>query len=421
MPLAWNTRQLLFLEQDNTRRFRTRTNEYHNGEPLAPTPVEFHFLSRRALYDTTADDRRWAVYGDRHWYTVEVVRRSTHELSQELCLSFDCFHRTDVIGDGHMYGDLPIDEVAIEFGMLLSLLVREPLVPIGARRIDGRPVRSDVRRSSLHPLHRQEGDVGAAGISSQELRKIVEGLAKATERDTNAIMAALRLYHAALSMSDYDISTAYFSLVSAIECVSGHHFEEKSFNFDDIEKFRGASAVISKISLLLLTSIDLLGHLKRELVKAEHFVWQKFRDFIEGFLPEEFWQPDKLDPLRIANCLPPIKKEHLRRFLREAYDARSKFAHTGEPFPAHVALGIGDTVGMRAVIEAEALKHSISGRTGRSGLSERFVPSFVWFERLTHLVLREYIHRVHLAEPRRQIIESDDWALVPIRRELLPL
>jgi hypothetical protein len=242
-------------------------------------------------------------------------------------------------------------------------------------------------------LRLQDGRVGAAGINSQELRKIIEGLAKATERDTNAIMAALRLYHAALSMSDYDISTAYFSLVSAIECVSGHHFEGKSFNFDDVEKFRGASAVISKISLLP-TSTDLLGHLKRELVKAENFVWQKFRDLIEGFLPEEFWQPDELDPLGIVNFLPTIKKEQLRRFLREAYDARSKFAHTGEPFPAHVTLGIGDRVGMRAVIEAQALKHSISRQTGRSGPSERFVPSFSWFERLTHLVLREYMHRV---------------------------
>jgi hypothetical protein len=37
----------------------------------------------------------------------------------------------------------------------------------------------------------------------------------------------------------------------------------------------------------------LIDALKSALLQEEHFVWQKFRDFIEEFLPEQFWQPDE--------------------------------------------------------------------------------------------------------------------------------
>jgi hypothetical protein len=93
---------------------------------------------------------------------------------------------------------------------------------------------------------------------------------------------------------------------------------------------------------------------------------------------------------------PQIERLHLRRFLGEVYGARSKFAHTGSSFPAHVEMGISNFVGTEAVVHGLAL----------SG-SHRFVPAFPWFERLTHLVLREYLLRVIAAKP------SDDSAKNP--------
>ena len=125
MALVWNTRQLL-----SPTGVETGTAD----------PVEFHFLSRRQLYDSnilTADPLRtveWAVHGDHHWYTMAVITRPVYEIPQELCLSFDCFWKTKKIGVTQIDGP-PIDDVALEFGALLSLLVREPLLPLGTRRM----------------------------------------------------------------------------------------------------------------------------------------------------------------------------------------------------------------------------------------------------------------------------------------------
>jgi len=381
MALAWNTRQLISSESKD--------------KSGAPIPVEFHFLSRRELYDSTilTADRHhssageWVLHGDHHWYSVAVVTRPVYMLPQELCLSFDCFLKKETIRTGTMVGP-PIDEVALELGVLLSLLVREPLLPLGTRRIGGKPFRFDNRYGHVFRPSPAEAPP-AKGVNSHELRAILCGLSNAEEKDSNAILAAARLYHAALSLSAYDVSTAYFSLVSAIECLSGHHFRNKSFKFDDVERFRKAGTVIEQISALI-TNGGLVDNLKEEMLRAEHFVWQKFRDFIEEFLPEEFWQPDELHPSGYA--MPAIERKDLRRFLSEVYGARSSFTHTGTPFPAHVEIGISDYVDVRAAMQGVALVDST-----------RFVPVFVWFERLTHLVLREYLLRViapDLAENR---------------------
>src|SRR5436190_715242 len=90
----------------------------------------------------------------------------------------------------------PIDEVAIELGSLLSLLVREPLIPLGPRRIDGRPIRFDQVNRQV-PRSPPASKVPACGVNSVELRAILVGLSRAKEGDANAILAASRLYHAA--------------------------------------------------------------------------------------------------------------------------------------------------------------------------------------------------------------------------------
>jgi hypothetical protein len=139
MALVWNTRLLL------SRDAQTRTS----------TPVEFHFLSRCERYDSnivTVDRHHssaggWAVYGDNHWYSVSVISHPSYRLPQELCLSFDCFHRTESFGEQMSSGETytllgpPTEEVALEFGTLLSVLVRCALVPIGVRRLNDKPVK----------------------------------------------------------------------------------------------------------------------------------------------------------------------------------------------------------------------------------------------------------------------------------------
>jgi hypothetical protein len=348
MALVWNTRQLLNSSPTEPKRD-------------APTPVEFHFLSRRELYDNTiiTADRHhssageWVIFGDHRWYSVSVVTRPTYALPQELCLSFDCFTKEERIGTSTSVGP-PIDEVALEFGALLSLLVREPLFPIGTRRISGKPFKFENRYGQVFRPPPAEA-LRPKGVNSTDLRRILCGLASADEKNSSAILAASSLYHAALSLSAYDISTAYFLLVSAVECLSGHHLKEKRFAFADVEKFKKAGALITQIESQI-GDHSLTDDLKCAILREEHFVWQKFRDFIEEFLPEEFWLHDELFPEGYAT--PAIEKAALRHFLGEAYKARSAFAHSGVPFPAHVELGISDRVGWRTMMEGLALKES---------------------------------------------------------------
>ena len=147
-------------------------------------------------------------------------------------------------------------------------------MPLGARRIDGKPVKLERDYGRVSRPSRPE-EPPSKGVNSIELRAILCGLSNAQEKDANAILAASRLYHAALSLSPYDVSTAYFSLVSAIECVAGHYFKKKSFKFDDVEKFKKVGVAIERISSLIADD-DLISDLKNKILSVEHFVWQKF-------------------------------------------------------------------------------------------------------------------------------------------------
>jgi hypothetical protein len=299
----------------------------------------------------------------------------------------------------------PIDDVANEFAALLSVLAREPIVPLGTRRIDGNPIRLDEIRQQV-PRLRPANGAPAAGISSTELRLILVGLANASEENSNSVIAASRLYHAALSLSAYDVSTAYFSLVAAIECLAGHHFSGKVFSFGEVEKFKEADRLMALI-LPFLTATNIIDQIKISLLKGEHFVWQKFRRFVEEFLPDEFWTRDEIHQSYI---MPDIRREKLNRFLRKAYDARSAFAHAGTPFPAYVEGGTADRVRIAAALEGLALLSA-----------KDFVPVFPWFERLTHSVIIEYVRRViapELAARRSELVEEKSGLLAAI--ESLP-
>jgi len=366
--LAWNTQKLLEKENNET---------FEEGQP-----VEYHFLSNRTLYDCSIEGQdvgKWVVFGNRSWYTVETINWPHETLPQELCLSFDCFRRAEEIGVGTTVGP-EIDEIAIELGALLSLLSREPIIPLGIRRIDDTPVRMDASQS--YYLQREQNSIHTCcGINSKDLRDILEGIANGQDDNTSAIISATKLYHSAILLSNYDTSTAYLSLVSAIECLAGHYLRDYSPAFHEIEKFRHSNNIIEEISSQI-NDATLIDKLKRELRKNEHFSRYKFRSFIENFLPSEFWEPDDLYPEGCSG-MPAIAEPDLKRFLMKIYDARSKFAHEGQPFPAYVSRRAIDKVTPKQLLQSVSLDNE-----------KPFVPVFPWFERLTNFALREYLIRV---------------------------
>jgi hypothetical protein len=183
-----------------------------------------------------------------------------------------------------------------------------------------------------------------------------------------------------LSLVGFDIAGAYVSLVCAIECLAGHHYGDKKFNFDDVEKFKRLKPTLEIIATLRRGKA-LVEQMKTQLVAAEYFLFQKYKSFIAEHLPELFWStPDALYPYN--SIFPAIPKQKLAGCLRDAYDARSSYVHSGKPFPAYVEFGLRDGAPMEVSIAIERIRGK-----------ERYLPPLSWLERLTQMVITEYLHR----------------------------
>jgi hypothetical protein len=275
MSLAWNTEQLL--------------NALAGKTVPARTAVEYHFLSWRELYDKSilsADGHHssageWVLRGDRHFYTVNVTSRPCYSLPQHLCLSFDCFTKTDTEKNWTMSGP-PIDKVASELITLLSVFAREPLLPLGLRRQDDRPLTIPYHYS---PPPRTIGATPPppVGINSPEFVSIIKGFAQAPQGTRDAIVAASRFYYGALSLTGFDPAGAYVSLVYAIECLAGHHYGDMKFNFDDVEKFKPLKSTLESVARLRRGK-PLAEEMKAKLIASEQFLFQKFKKFIADHL-----------------------------------------------------------------------------------------------------------------------------------------
>lgn len=378
MSLTWNTRKLLGLES--------------SAEPTERTTVEYHFLSWRELYDKsilTADRyssgaAQWVVQsGDiEGFYTVTVVSRPYCSLPQELCLTFDCFTQTvsTTTPSGDMsYTGPPIERVALEFLALLSMFARELLVPLGLRRVTNTPI---VETPHYHyPPRRDRASTSPPfGINSPEFISLITGFAQAPEDMAQAILAATKFYQSGLSLIAFDPSVAYTSLVSAIECLAGYHYYDQQFEFEEVDKFRGARRILEGISELPQTE-TLITELKAELLRVEYFVRKKFVSFFVEFVTNEFWQvPDEI--YDYGAIFPEITTENFESCLKRIYDARSIYVHEGMPFPTYVEFGLR----MKHSVE---ILHEVANLKGK----RQFVPPLAWFERLTHTVIIEYMHR----------------------------
>jgi hypothetical protein len=370
MSLAWNTKRLI-------------------EEPAGGQKVEYHFLSGRRLRDGTilsadpdhSSAGQWVVRQGP--YAVSVLTRPTYVLPQELCLSFRCHTRKleDQGDQGVFFYGPPVDEVAFDFAVLLSLFARHPVVLLGVRRLDDQPVifnyHYDLPRPPL-PMRRPPDYL----VNPVEMNAIIDGIGSSEDhKRIDAVFAAMRLYYSAIASAHYDPSGAYISLVAALETLAAHHYEDKSFPFSKLTKFDPVRPTLEKLRCLPGAS-PLVEKLERTLAKNESAVSRKLRMFVVEFLPDEFWTlPDEL---RQGTSLPEqIRKDELDKRLGAVYRARSRRTHAGSSFPAHTEFGTSDRVPPRVMA---ALFNQDADGTGT-------VPSFGWFERMTQMAIMEYLRR----------------------------
>ncbi len=371
----------------NTRRLLERAPIADSAES---THVEYHLLSWRELYDKsiiTADRyssgaARWVIRGGKEFYTVTVVSRPYYSLPQELCLSFDCFmQEVETTGGGASVKQnwLPIEQVALEFSVLLSVFAREPLVPLGLRREGGQPI-----VEVPHKIYPPRVDRASApipfGINSPEFVSVLSGLAQASGDLVQAIVGAAKFYHAGLSLIGFDPSVAYVSLVSAIECLSGYHYKDRKFDFDAVPKFEKVRGILERFSEAGEAQ-DNVVQLKEELIRSEHFLRQKIVLFLTEHVTKEFWEaPDEL--YQYSTVFPEITRDNFDLCLREIYDARSIYLHGGLPYPDYVDFGLRQKSPAHVFTQLMELKGK-----------QRFIPPLAWFERLSHVAIVQFMRR----------------------------
>jgi hypothetical protein len=147
------------------------------------------------------------------------------------------------------YTGPPIERVTLEFLVLLSMFARELLVPLGLRRVSNTPI---VETPHYHsPLRRDRASTPPPfGINSPEFISLITGFAQAPEDMAQALLAATKFYQSGLALIAVDPSIAYTSLVSAIECLAGYHYYDQRFEFEEVDKFRGARHILERISAL---------------------------------------------------------------------------------------------------------------------------------------------------------------------------
>jgi hypothetical protein len=376
MSLAWNIRKHVedTLPEDSSKR----------------VSVEYHLLSWRELYDKsiiTADRYssgagEWVIQSSKTFYQVTVLTRPFYIIPQRLCLSFDCFTKEETMNSEHgqfisIYQ--PIDQVALEFSVLLSVFAREPIIPLGIRRVSDKPTHVEP-----HEIYPRGIDRNAPppplGINSPEFITILEGFSTATDLQSQAIIGAAKFYHAGLSLVTFDRSVAYTSLVSAIECLAGFHYEHLEFKFEDIQKFQKANKVLPKIEALE-NGADLVTDLKSELLRAERFLSKKFVSFLVKFTPKDFWTiRDEICDYDYESVFPALNETNFERCLKLIYEHRSKYLHGGQPFPTYVEFGIRRQIPSDAMGELFAIKGK-----------DKYLPPFSWFERLVHLAIIEFM------------------------------
>jgi hypothetical protein len=143
-----------------------------------------------------------------------------------------------------------------------------------------------------------------------------------------------------------------------------------------LTKYDPIRPTLDKLRSLSGTS-QLVEELEQTLAKNESAVSRKLRMFVAEFLPDEFWTSP--DELRQGGSVEQIRRDELDKRLKAVYRARSGRAHAGSSFPGHTEFGTSDRVPIHVV--AALLDQG----------TDRTVPSCGWFERMTQMVITEYL------------------------------
>jgi hypothetical protein len=311
----------------------------------------------------------WVLLPDRQTrYAIRVVTHPYYLLPQELCVSFDW-----AVPQGHQgTGGTSPEGIARELGLLVTVLGRNALVPLGVRRLDDKAC---AWRAEPHPLGstRPFPRKPPAGIDSQLLHSVIGGLAAATISDIQTLFAASSLYCSGLALAPYDHSVAYVTLVAALECVAARVYRKRQFDARVLPKYSALFMVLDSWEGAPTNAIqirDALAHIVRE----EHFIARKLALLLSEYLPESFWLESDTD-YETNHLDAGLSRERSSKLAKCLYDARSQFVHRGEPVPYYVTHGMRERIPVEALYDLTKI------------VADDHLPAMTWVERATHSVI----------------------------------
>jgi hypothetical protein len=182
---------------------------------------------------------------------------------------------------------------------------------------------------------------------------------------------AVRLYHQALLVIEEQPDIAYLNLVSSIETLC------QDYPIENV-----TLSQIDETLANLVKSIEneaLMNEIEKAILKKERLINKKFVLFIMEYTENSFWERNDRPEYGRVN---PDKFEEI---LKRIYTQRSKYLHSGEPFP-------------KSIYFAPVANEEIDGASAMMSMDKRweqkdFIPYPHFFEKLVNHVLINFLRR----------------------------
>jgi len=190
---------------------------------------------------------------------------------------------------------------------------------------------------------------------------------------------AVRLYHQALLVIEDQPDIAYLNLVSSIETLCQDYVIE---GMTLLQIDENLSNLVNSIEDKTMSN-----EIEKAILRREKFINKKFVAFIKEYTEESFW---------IRNDRPEfgrINPDQFEEILKRIYKQRSKYLHTGEPFPKSIYFKPPAGAEMDAAIAMMS--------KGKLWEQKDFIPYPHFFEKLVNHVLMNFLKKNQVGIPNQ--------------------
>jgi hypothetical protein len=270
-------------------------------------------------------------------------------------------------------------------------------------RANGFPIERKVRLYDQE--HHQEAQQSIE-IESQEMKQLLKNIAFMDSEVAKGVILSLRLYHSAIMTMYTEPEFSYLFLIMSLEAIAsvvcGYYSLEES-KVDGYLNSRFGN-IISELSDLPEAKIN---RVRKKLLSNEHFTFKKVFQFVNKYCPDKFYSEeiDDAKPDRLYSVITEkgksIKKEskkiedlekfdksELKKILRNAYNARSRFVHSGDRIKAMIIVGHYNHYPVATLSE---IQQAYSELVGDDINYDSYIPPLLTLERLVSYSIVNFI------------------------------